>query len=147
MSRFRGFTLVELLVTVSIISILAAIGMTIYSSVLKQGRDSKRQSDLRSIQSALEQYYADQFNYPVNINDNPRLPGGGRVYMNSIPRDPSGAQYPYVSSGSTSSIVRCDNQAVTCVTYCLYASLENASGVNLGNCPANGSYNFAVSPP
>lgn len=149
MPRSYGFTLVELLVTVSIISILAAIGMTIYSSVLKQGRDSKRQSDLRSIQSALEQYYADQFNYPVNINDQTKIYFGSKVYLNNIPTDPSGGQYKHISSGSTSSIVGCNNNAggVPCVWYCLYARLENVSSVNLGNCPANGSYNFAVSPP
>lgn len=60
----KGFTLVELLITISIIGILSAIGLVLYSTVLKQSRDSKRQSDLKSIQLALEQYSNDQGFYP-----------------------------------------------------------------------------------
>ena len=57
--KTRGFTLIELLVTVTIIAVLSAIGLVIYHVVLEQGRDSKRQSDLRTIQSALEQLLRD----------------------------------------------------------------------------------------
>lgn len=64
MKNRKGFTLVELLVTISIIGILSAIGLVLYSTVLKQSRDSKRQSDLKSIQLALEQYSNDQGFYP-----------------------------------------------------------------------------------
>lgn len=59
-----GFTMIELLITISIIAILAAIGLVSYNIVMKQGRDARRQSDLRAIQSALEQYYHDQGFYP-----------------------------------------------------------------------------------
>lgn len=145
--KTRGFTLIELLVTVSIIAVLSAIGLVVYSSVLKQGRDSKRQSDLRSIQSALEQYFADQFYYPSAITFNDEaLSGGGKTYLNTIPSDPtSDPQYSYVPSTSSGSA--CDNSstATFCTKYCLYAKLENSTP-GTGNCTATG-YNFAVTPP
>jgi len=52
-----GFTLLELLVVVTIIAILAGIGLSNYTRSLSRGRDAKRRADLKSIQSALEQYY------------------------------------------------------------------------------------------
>lgn len=137
-----GFTLIELLVTVSIIGILSIIGMVAYFSVLRQGRDSKRQSDLRTIQSALEQYYADQFNYPASVTVGSSLYAGGKTYLNTIPGDPTeNPQYSY-----TASPTGCDNSITKCSSYCLYAKFENSSP-GVGSCSPNGSYNFAVSPP
>ncbi|MBI2019142.1 prepilin-type N-terminal cleavage/methylation domain-containing protein [Candidatus Daviesbacteria bacterium] len=139
----RGFTLVELLITVSIIAILSAIGLIVYSAVIKQGRDSKRQSDLRSIQSALEQYYSDQFYYPSSITINSPLNFGGKTYLNNIPGDPLGnPQYSYIASPSG-----CNNTSVKCNYYCLYAKLENTSSPAPSGCTYPGGYNFAVSPP
>ena len=56
LKKTTGFTLIELLITVSIIAVLSAIGLIAYSAAFRQGNDSKRHSDLRAIQSALEQY-------------------------------------------------------------------------------------------
>ncbi len=58
-----GFTLVELMVVISIIAILATIGLTVYTQAQKSARDAKRQQDLQEIQKALEQYYAVNQNY------------------------------------------------------------------------------------
>jgi prepilin-type N-terminal cleavage/methylation domain-containing protein len=137
MSKTRGFTLIELLIVVSIISILASIGLVVYTSVLKQGRDSKRQSDLRSIQSALEQYYADQLYYPsapLPGADSPlKSPDNTKTYINRMPSDPTPSRSYYY--------------AVVGTSYCLYAYLENLSSSNLNGCASYGSYNFAITPP
>lgn len=53
----KGFTLIELLVVVGIIAILAAVGITIYSSTLQFSRDSKRTQDIQSIAKTLENHY------------------------------------------------------------------------------------------
>lgn len=60
----RGFTLVELLISVSIIAILIAIGIASYSTINKQSRDTKRKSDIEQIRSALEMYRSENGYYP-----------------------------------------------------------------------------------
>ncbi|NOY14771.1 MAG: type II secretion system protein [bacterium] len=52
-----GFTLLELLVVITIIAILAAIGLGNYTRTLSRGRDARRRADLKAVQNALEQYY------------------------------------------------------------------------------------------
>lgn len=52
----RGFTLIEVLVVIAIISILAGVIAVNSADSNKQARDEKRQADLRALQSALEMY-------------------------------------------------------------------------------------------
>lgn len=54
--RITGFTLIEMLVVISLIGILAALALVSFSSSQKQARDTTRKSDLRQYQTALEQY-------------------------------------------------------------------------------------------
>jgi len=60
-----GFTLIELLVVISIIGILAALGIASYSRAEKNTRDAQRKSDLNQYRLALESYAAaNNSNYP-----------------------------------------------------------------------------------
>ncbi len=164
----KGFTLVELLITISIIAVLSAIGFVTYSYVMKQGQDSKRQSDLRAIQSALEQYYSDQGYYPFLSSGSDcsavtagelkmgcplKNPAGTKTYMNTVPTDPTGVkEYGYVALLSfpyTGCINSDPNLANRCAVYCLYALLVNSNpgvGNNCNNAWGIG-YNFALTPP
>lgn len=129
-----GFTLIELLVVISIMAILSAIGFVTYNSVLKQGRDAKRQADVRSIQSALEQYRADQTGYPASLPPAGapfKSPDNSKTYLNQMPQNPLGTAYFY--------------EPVS-MSYCLYGNLENTPPAKPPSC-ANASYNFAVTPP
>lgn len=106
--KTRGFTLVELLVVVTIVGILAGITVAALNPIrfFGQGRDSRRLSDLTTIQTALEQYYAQQGEYPSSSDlvfgspfvdpDDATL-----IYLKSVPNDPSGspATYEYCVSG------------------------------------------------
>lgn len=90
-----GFTLVELLVVISIISILSVVGLTIYTGVQKGARDAKRKSDLTAISKALEQYRTANNSYPVSCNNawsthvNWTAVGCNLTgYINEMPKDP-----------------------------------------------------------
>ncbi len=54
-----GFTLIELLVVISIIAILAVIGMTIFSGIQPRSRDAARKADIEAISRAMEVGYVE----------------------------------------------------------------------------------------
>ncbi len=88
----KGFTLVELLICLVIISILAMSGTAAYTASIRNSRDSKRKADLNNIQKALELYYEDAQRYPATLTPGSPLTytfgGTTSTYMQSVPRDP-----------------------------------------------------------
>lgn len=76
----RGFSLIELLITISIIAIISAIGIISYSQAQKLARDGKRKQDLRAIKIALEIYYQQNKRYPC--------PNGGDAWVYSSSPNP-----------------------------------------------------------
>lgn len=60
----KGFTLIEILIVVAIIGILASVVVVGLGPAQRKGRDSRRLSDLRSVQNALELYYGKIGHYP-----------------------------------------------------------------------------------
>jgi len=65
MIRFKkGFTLVELLVVMSILGVLISLVAGNFRSSQIKGRDAQRKSDLKQISTALELFYADYNYYP-----------------------------------------------------------------------------------
>lgn len=98
-----GFTLLELLVVISIIGILVAIGSASYSTVQKKGRDARRKEDLKAIQNALEQSYSVDSAYPGGT-----YPNGISTYMSTaVPTDPKNASAYCASTYSTTSYTIC----------------------------------------
>ncbi len=65
----RGFTLVELLVTISIIGLLASITVLSVGNVRQVARDSKRLADIKQLQTGLEFFFNQTNGYP-QIHDN-----------------------------------------------------------------------------
>lgn len=86
----RAFTLVELLVVISIISILMAVGAVNYQKSVKLSRDSKRKADLEQIRQALETYRSEIGSYPDTGDFSTLDPD----YLD-IPEDPKGGVYSY----------------------------------------------------
>lgn len=116
-SARSGFTLVELLIVISIIGILARFLFVNFAEVRIRGRDTRRKSDLTSMKQALRLYYNDYQRYPAS-DEADRILGcgadgieicawgsafvaGSTTYMGELPADPIniGAQvYHYVQS-------------------------------------------------
>lgn len=105
----RGFTIIELLVVISIIAILAALTLAALSSAQKGSRDAKRKSDLNQYKTALAQYQSDKDSYPgrtpsgaISTSTQPwtALGTGGAEYMKAfIDDEKSGQHYYYGSLG------------------------------------------------
>ena len=97
----EGFTLVEILVVVTIISLLASIAAVSYSQFIKQSRDTRRKTDIEQIRAAIELYQNFNNVYPADIAF------GGVIadpepsttkYMTKVPNDPratSSLRYTY----------------------------------------------------
>ena len=81
--REGGFTLVELLIVISLISILAAMGLVQYRNSVLSSREAVLRTDLFRMRDAIDQYYADKSSYPAGLQD---LVSAG--YIREIPEDP-----------------------------------------------------------
>ena len=78
-----GFTLVELLIVISLISILAAMGLVQYRNSVISAREATLRTDLFRMRDAIDQYYADKGKYPSALDS---LVSEG--YMRKVPEDP-----------------------------------------------------------
>lgn len=63
-TRGQGFTIIELLVVISIISLLSSITLVSVNNARIKARDTKRLADLRQLQTALEIYFDTHSSYP-----------------------------------------------------------------------------------
>lgn len=59
-----GFTIVELLIVIVIIGILAGLVITTFVGIQQRARNSERQTDINSVSSQLEAYFAKNSGYP-----------------------------------------------------------------------------------
>lgn len=94
--RKKGFTLLEMLVVIGIISILISLGIASYSTAQKKARDAKRKGDIRAILNAVEQYYSIcNYAYPPNRTSGQTIQCAGYPVIMTIPTDPKGAVYTF----------------------------------------------------
>lgn len=141
-----GFTLIELVIVVSIIAIISGISLFALSSARESGRDARRKADLEEIASGLEMYKADLDYYPQSIAFGGTLSGGGNTYIQVIPNDPDTSYAYTVGPGG------CNNSPGNlCVRFCLWAALEDAAATLPSYCTSCDStpagYNYCVNNP
>ncbi len=105
-----GFTLIEVLVVVVILSILAAVVVPNIMGEPEKARLVKAKQDIQALENALHMYRLDNFQYPTTdqgleaLVDKPtgtpepkNWKAGG--YVKRLPKDPWGNPYQYLSPG------------------------------------------------
>jgi general secretion pathway protein G len=79
----RGFTLIELMVVMAIISVLLAIALPIYSKSITRSKESVLRNNLFTLRSMIDEYTVDKQKAPESLQD---LVSEG--YLRQIPQDP-----------------------------------------------------------
>src|SRR5436190_6990613 len=82
--RNRGFTLLELMIVLTIIAVLVGISIPIYKAVILRSKESVLKSNLHSMREVIDQYTADKKKAPQSLQD---LVDGG-YYRKELPWDP-----------------------------------------------------------
>jgi len=94
----NGFSLLELLVVISIIGVLMAVLTTNFMGMRERARDAQKIQDLNSIKNALRMFYNDNQNYPTGTNCTSCL--GGEMDPDYLPSINSiGYTYTQTNSG------------------------------------------------
>ena len=83
MKSQKGFSLIELLVVMAIISILAAVGTIQYMKYIANSRYAKLESTLRQMMLVAEDYYSEFNKYPNGSCDNLSLGGEKVCWINA----------------------------------------------------------------
>lgn len=104
--RSRGFTLIEMVVTVAVVAVLAAMAVPVAQLSAQRARESELRTALRQIREGIDTYKryveegriaraSDASGYPPRLADlvqgvpDAKSPGGARIYLlRRIPRDP-----------------------------------------------------------
>ena len=81
--RADGFTLIELMIVMTLIVILAGIGLTTYTNGVTRSKEAVLKENLFRLRDSIDQYYADKNNYPETLSSLVL-----EKYIRTVPADP-----------------------------------------------------------
>lgn len=84
----HGFTLIEIMVVLTIIGILVTIAQPSLTRSIIKAREAVLKEDLFQMRDAIDQFYADKGKYPDTLKDLVNTQEGTRSYLRDVPRDP-----------------------------------------------------------
>ena len=79
----RGFTLIEMLVVMTLIALLLTLAVPRYFSSLDNGRQTVQRQNLATMRDAIDKFYGDQGRYPDTLDELV-----AKRYLRSVPIDP-----------------------------------------------------------
>jgi general secretion pathway protein G len=103
----RGFTMLELIIVISIMAILVSIAVPNFTTTIKQSREAVLRQNLFTLRDVISQYELDKQKYPQSLDD---LVQAG--YMKQLPKDPITGQPDWVpEQASEDTIMSPDQQS------------------------------------
>ncbi|MFO1270721.1 MAG: prepilin-type N-terminal cleavage/methylation domain-containing protein [Rubrivivax sp.] len=79
----RGFTLIELVVVLTLVGLLVAIAAPRYFHVVDRGRESVQRQNIAVVRDAIDKFYGDLGHYPDTLDELV-----ARRYLREVPMDP-----------------------------------------------------------
>ncbi len=82
--KHKGFTIVELVVVIVMISILVTVATIAYRTTQRNARDEKRKTDVAMLRGALSEYRADKGEYPLATTCTTSPSGSSQCWRNEV---------------------------------------------------------------
>lgn len=133
----KGFTIVELLIVIVVIGILALLVITTYSGIQQKARNSKRQTDIASVQTQLEAFFSQNGYYPSltdmnsaawlgtnmkSLDKNALIDPSNPTQSSTLLAAPAAKSYSYQVTDSAAA--SCEATDTNCAKYTLTATFE-----------------------
>jgi prepilin-type N-terminal cleavage/methylation domain-containing protein len=143
-AKFRGFTLVELLIVIAIIAILAGLILSTSGYIQKRSARARTEAEIAAMAAALESYKADNGDYPVGAAGDPSntaIPTGNIFLYSNLQPNTGKVYFEFTksmlqASGATTNVVDAFGEGFG------YYYQTNASNIPAGKMNGVGFYDL-----
>ena len=141
MQRQAGFTLIELMITMAVLAILAAIAIPNYTDYVRRGRIPEATSNLQGMKTKMEQWFQDNRSYPATCSTTNPPPAGQILipvlqYFTLTCSNLSATTYTITATGG----VVGGDQSLVGVAYTIDQGNNRSTTVTSGSTVANAGY-------